>query len=1053
MDEAERAEYRESIAAEIQDWAPDADPDDVWWPLIERVPDWFDGLVSLAGDDALNGQQRRVVRRVIKYLISPLDLRPEFIYGADGYREDLALIAWCVAKLSGELGSERLSQHNLEPESSYWHEVEARAEADLGEDLCAHLKSLLTADAVAGDEDLGWTAVGKDMLVAPPPEPVHGEHRIVFAGPGTGKTWRIERELERLLLEEGVEPAHILVTTFTNKAADELRLRIHQRLRESDIGNPDVCMQHLSIGTIHGFCMNLISRFHHHALFLKGTFSPMVPTARMLFLFRHGRALHLHPIYQDWKAARKAEARWAPVDLFHFYEYAGEVYDFLSEDVLRNAEPGLRHHYLRLIRDGGAHSVDERIIATYPDYWQLVQAEGYLDHAMTLAYAEALLDDPQVRSHVHATYSHVLVDEYQDTNPIQDRIFRALVGKSANLFVVGDDDQSIYAFRGADVRNATEFARRWPGASQEKLEENRRSTKALVHAAATQLIPRNRLRVAKNLHTNNPEGVPPWRLTAAGAELPRRLAGLLGQMKQAGAMNNWRDVAILFRGISKRVPSYRAALQDAKIPVVIDGDRHFLKRPVVKAFMEILKFIAANELNVTSRTRKHRDYFYAVGIDDKAAQDEMVAAWHQRLHAGEYDTLLDVFYSIMRDSGALQAEAILADMGHLSSFIAEAEDQLTSPDVGKRLSWFNSYADTAAGALEGPGEDDEDAVHIMTIHKSKGLEFAAVVIADVMEGTLPAGFPEDLRTRLRRELAGIEPHLDPVEEERRVLYVGMTRAKDYLILTTAPGQESPFLAEFGQVEAPAVIPQWAHASRRPAREPPLHAHHSAIYNFYFCPRRYLLENRYGFAGRVIAPLRAGQSLHRALEIYHRLDRDNEHITPERRERILERTWVRPRGKREAVKEWQELIDVFNTYANRWERDKADRHLKTLEVERPFYTAQGRGVLTGRIDMVRERDGRVEIVEFKYHKNPMLPDYPTRQLEHYSLAYPNEDIGLVVHYLKDDKQEDIARRDPDPIRAELDGVFRQIMDREFDPTPHRRTCGLCPARFACNASAA
>lgn len=1055
MNADERRRYRDAIAQELEEWAPDAEPDDHWWPLIQRLPEWFDGLVTLSSDDVLDDRQRRVVRRVTKYLISPLDLRPEFIYGPEGYREDLALIAWAVLQLAKEVGCAPLERHDLEPESDYWNEVTDLAEADLDEDLRQHLLALLTADSVAGDEDLAWADSSEDLL-APSPEPEAGGHTIVFAGPGTGKTFRLEQELWRLLTEEAIEPEHILVTTFTNKAADELVVRVHQRLCTQGRGNADLVMQQLSISTIHSFCFRLINRFHHHALFLKGTFSPMGATQRLLFLFRYGHQLRVFPIYQDWKQERLAAKGRLSIDMFHFYEYVGEIYDFLSEDVLCGVERGLRHRYLQLIRKGGASTVDERIIATYPHYWQLVQEEGFLDHSMQLAYAEALLDDPQVRRQVQDTYRHVLVDEYQDTNPIQDRIFRAVVGRGGCLFAVGDDDQSIYAFRGADVRNATEFTKRWPGAHVEKLEENRRSTKALV-TAASQLIRHNRVRESKDLYTENSAGVAPWHLDGEPGELPAKLAELLAEMHERGAIRDWRDVAILFRGMTKRVPLYLKALHEVGIPAQTTGDHRFLKEPVVHSFLAILDLIAEEELKLSPRTRKHRDWFRAVGIADRDKMARMVERWRDRLHSGEYETLIDLFYAMLRDSGALKVERLMPALGRLSAFVAEAEAQLRSPEIVKRLSFFNGYAEAAATAYEGPEAEPEDAVSLMTIHKSKGLEFRVVVIADVDEGSIPAKFPVDVRTRLRRDLAGLESRIDPEEEERRVLYVGMTRAEAYLVIATSKKNPSRFLAEFDQLPPPdaGAIPNViVHKSGpRQKPEPPLHTHHSAIYNYHFCPRRYLLESRYEFAGRPIAPLRAGQSLHRALEIYHRLLRDGERVTSDRRRRIFERAWVRPRGERAAEQEGRQLYQVFTEYADYWEAGKREHGLRTVEVERPFFVAEGRGVMTGRIDLVREREGQLEIVEFKYHKNQMMPKYPKRQLEHYSLAYPEEKPGLVVHYLKEGKEEEIERRDPEPVREELESVFNNIVHRQFDATPSKRTCRLCPVRFACVANVA
>jgi DNA helicase-2/ATP-dependent DNA helicase PcrA len=344
---------------------------------------------------------------------------------------------------------------------------------------------------------------------------------------------------------------------------------------------------------------------------------------------------------------------------------------------------------------------------------------------------------------------------------------------------------------------------------------------------------------------------------------------------------------------------------------------------------------------------------------------------------------------------------------------------------------------------------DRDAVQVMTIHKSKGLEFPVVMVAEAVVGTMPAHFGEDTRTRLRRNMAGIEPYLDPIEEERRVLYVAMTRAERHVVLTTTLGKQSPYLAEFPSEPLPEKPPAaikrfYPHVARR---APPLHLSHGEIYNYDFCPRRYLLENRYGFAGQVIMPLRAGQSLHRALEIYHRLKRDGEEVSRDRRGLIFERAWIRPRDNKKAKAEFDRLFKVFDAYANRFEAPGPGR-LLVVETEQPFYFAQGLGVLTGKIDLVREREGALEIVEFKFHANPMMPDYPRKQLDHYSLAYSKDHPRLVVHYLQEDREEVLSSREPDPIRAELDETFNHINREDFAAIPVAKNCRLCPVRFAC-----
>jgi superfamily I DNA/RNA helicase/uncharacterized membrane protein YkvA (DUF1232 family) len=729
MRREDREEFRASIAAEIALWAPQARRSrDPWWEAIERIPACYDCLFRLLDRPELDDAQRRVVHRVIKYLVSPLDLMPEFIYGAPGFREDLYFIALATERLGQALGPAVLAGCGLGADDAGLALArrlgEAPEQGGLAEEIRRHLALLLEADAVAGDEELGrpgaeLTSRQERRLL--PAEP----HTIVFAGPGTGKTYRLESELERLLVDAKVPPEKILVTTFTNKAADELRVRIRERLA-AHAGTLDVepVLRQLTISTIHAFCFQLIRDFHHHALFLKGLYEPLDETRRMLVLFRHGiGALRLQPIHSDWRRAQYEAGRKYNNDLFHFYQYVGGIYDFLSEDVMAGVEQELRAHYLELIQESrDATTPDERIIASYPRYWQLVQDEGFIDHSMVLAYTEALLSDPQVRKRVQARYRHLLVDEYQDTNPIQDRIFHAMTGQSGRLFAVADDDQSIYAFRGADVRNATGFTERWPGSRLELLEENRRSTGKLVEASQA-LISRNRVRQLKALHTKNPPGEPPWRLEADADALPGAVADLLARLKAAGLVERWDEVALLFRGLTARVAKYRDALDTQGIPHALAGDRHFLRRPMVHGLLGVLEMLDGEADAIKPSKRKHKPFFQALGWDDPQRMIETIRRWHGEVHAGKHETLLGLFYAIVNEVALGGPPALLPDLGHLSGFIAEAEAQLTSPDLLKRLGFFLSYATAAADGFTGPDTPEEHALCIMTIHKAKGLEF------------------------------------------------------------------------------------------------------------------------------------------------------------------------------------------------------------------------------------------------------------------------------------------------------------------------------------------
>lgn len=1010
------------------------------WPVVVKLPEYLDALAAFSQDARLAKEDRRIANRVVKYIISPLDLMPEFVYGPKGYCEDCYLLFLSLRHWEKKFGAAALQSYGLNsrdfPPDRF---VQAGEKLDPG--VREHLQQLLEAEAFAGDDE-------EDDPQLLPSKTLPST--IVFAGPGTGKTCRLEEELVRLLGKGKVKPENILVTTFTNKAADELRIKTREKLRAESLPDQDQILPMLYIGTIHSFCYQLIARFQHHLLFLKGTFAPINETERLLFLFRHGVGeLGLQGLYKEWKELQE-ETNTHKSGLFHFYEDVGQIYDFLSEEVIGGTDKVLKGQYLKICY-GQASQVREKIIRTYPGYWELLQREGFLDFAMAMAYVEALLEDPHVLYHVRAQYRHILVDEYQDTNPIQDRIFRKIAGETGRVFAVADDDQSIYAFRGADFHNALDFEKRYRGTKEPPLAKHYRSTKKLLKASQS-LIGHNRQRQEKNLHTERPEGCPPWLVKAQAEQLPQRLAKVLLDLKSTGWIKNWFDVALLTRGMGGRIKDYVEAFKESGVPVALVSDRHFFKKPAINALVGALKLIAGDWDEITTRKYRHKAFFEAVGITEKEAMLALLRKWNLELHAAakaKHDSLLDLFYAILTETQAVKIESLLPELGWFSNILADAEEQVRSQDLVKRLGYFLDFVEAADGGLAGPEPEIENAAQLMTIHKAKGLEFPVVVILEATAGAMPAHFQADPRIDLRCLLGGARECPDIMEEERRVLYVGMTRAQDLLLIATTVENPSPFLREFEHEPLPEKLIKnkpagFSYVSKRSL--PLLHAPHSHLYNYHFCPKRYWLENRCQFAGRAIAPLRAGLSLHRALEILHRLLRDRERITSARKKMIFERAWIAPGRSKQNEKEYQELYRIFDNYAATWEDQKAKA---VRELEYPFYVAGKQGVLTGKIDLVQENRGQLEIVEFKFHKNPLMADYPHEQLEHYSLALSREKPKLVVHYLKEGKSETIKARPAREIKEELAETFEKIRNKKFEAKPDGQNCKICPVKFACS----
>lgn len=1040
MDQNTFSKFQRTLEERFRQWGSlECVKKDPSWQLIGYLPELMKPLVEIFGKSDLSERERLWVARVMKYLISPLDHYPEYILGPSGYIEDLYLLLILYQKL-GHSDTPLISKKLIT-------KTEHVVKEQLSHEQVARLLSLLSDEIFPGDDFL-FQKIPQSTSTA------RGEKTIYISGPGTGKTYQIENDVFSLLIDKKIPPQNILVTTFTNKAADELMVRLRNRLhKEKTVKNPDFVSQQLTVCTIHHFCYQLVSQFHHQVLFLRGIFYPLDDAQRLLFLFREGIKLGLlKNIYELWKQEQDYD-----MDLFHFYQYVGDIYDFISEDVVGKENPALLNKYIELvsmdISERTKLDVIEQIICTYPKYWNALQSEGYMDNSMILAYVSALLEDPHVLSKVRSQYRYIFVDEYQDTNPIQDQIFRKIADATIHLTVVGDEDQAIYGFRGADIQNFISFKDRYPDAQEKFLEDNRRSTPEIIKAVSTLIRNNKKVRYAnKELKTSNPSGSKPWQVIAKDtANLPLITAELIKWLKESGTVSHWRDIAVLFRTRGKFYSKYIQTLKDLNIPIERGADKTFLKQPVVNAFIGILEMISGDAGKITPRKRKHKPFFQAIGVSDSGSMLEMTRIWHSLFRQKDiYVSIVDLFYAILKDSGAREKGTILEEMGRLSKIISEAEEQMTSYSLHKRLSWLLTYLDAAKGQIEGTTNryGDKQGVQIMTMHAAKGLQFPIVIIPEAIDGRLPFFFGENRRDTLRQKMAGIKSALDPMEEERRVLYVAMTRAEHLLIFITVSGLESPFLKEF---ETQKVLMDKKKPSINNIRPrhlelpPPLHLSHSEIFSYGYCPKRFSLEHLYGFTGRPIKPIRAGRTLHKAIEIFHRLLRDGSQINQNRIEEIFNRCWIKSPSDTEQEK--LKIQRIFEDYVKTVQKEP---QFHVIDQEQKIAIVENKGVLTGKADLVRERNGKLELVEFKFSENKQLEmkDYPSHQLNCYQLAFSEQKPRLFVHYLRDRQEHEIPPQSESKIRAHLSEVLDQIRNKNFEPRPSEARCRLCLVKDAC-----
>jgi len=587
---------------------------------------------------------------------------------------------------------------------------------------------------------------------------------LVLAGAGSGKTRVLTHRVAWLVQVENVSPHGILAVTFTNKAAGEMRSRI-----ENMLATPSAP---LWIGTFHGIAHRLL-RIHWRDANLLQAFQIMDSEDQLRAIRKLLKSLDLD------------ESRWIPKEIMWF--------------INARKDEGLRAKHLK---DEG-DPTRRQFINLYAQYQEQCERNGVVDFAeLQLRAFELWRDRPDILAHYRSRFRHVLVDEFQDTNTIQYNWIKLLAGGGTLPFAVGDDDQSIYRWRGARVENLQQYRRDYPNVQLFRLEQNYRSTGNIL-AAANALIANNNGRLGKNLWTAGEQGEP-VRLYAAFNERDEAdfVINRIRDWSYRGGQR--KDCAILYRS-NAQSRTFEEALITARIPYRVYGGLRFFERAEIKDALAYLRLVfsraddASFERVVNLPTRgigaktldTIRNYARAntctMWEAAGASIQELGARTGQSLHA--FMLLIEQLDQQTRGLALHeQVDHIINASGLVSHYEQERGDrgEARVENLNELVSAARGYepdsealvtplASFLAHAVLESGEEQadawEDCVQMMTLHSAKGLEFPVVFLCGMEDGLFP-------HTRSTTDIDGLE-------EERRLCYVGTTRAMKQLYLTYA----------------------------------------------------------------------------------------------------------------------------------------------------------------------------------------------------------------------------------------------------------------------------
>lgn len=589
-------------------------------------------------------------------------------------------------------------------------------------------------------------------------------HLLVLAGAGSGKTRVLVHRIAWKVQVEGASPYAVLAVTFTNKAAREMRERIDQLI--------GMAPQAMWVGTFHGIAHRLL-KAHWQQAGLPENFQILDSDDQLRMIKRVMRALDLD------------EQRWAPKQIQWW--------------INGQKDEGLRAAH---IQESGDPTL-ATMLRVYRDYEELCQRLGVIDFAeLLLRSLELWRDNPELLQHYQSRFQHILVDEFQDTNAVQYGWLRLLAGQQCQLTAVGDDDQSIYGWRGARIENILSYEKDFAAVETIRLEQNYRSTANILNAANA-VIEKNSDRLGKQLWTEAAEGE---LISLYAAFNERDEARFVADQIGAGVANGRRldEMAILYRSNAQSRVLEEALLQ-SDIAYRIYGGQRFYERLEIRNALAYLRLVQnrdddpAFERVINTPTR---------GIGERTleavrstARGQRVSLWQAAVQLCDNGlparaaAALQSFIALIEQLDSEAAELTLGELAEhmlarsgLSDFHARERGERGQARVenlqelvtacrnfqaeDQQLSVLGQFLDQVAlDAGDHQAQQDQDAVQLMTLHSAKGLEFPVVFLVGMEENLFPHKMSIDEPGRL--------------EEERRLAYVGITRARETLQLSFA----------------------------------------------------------------------------------------------------------------------------------------------------------------------------------------------------------------------------------------------------------------------------
>lgn len=886
----------------------------------------------------------------------------------------------------------------------------------------------------------------------------------IIACAGSGKTEFVSERIAYQIAKAVAKPDQIVAFTFTKKAAEELKFRVRSKIKEVMGKQPDI--GDMYIGTIHAFAFKILQEFipRYRA------YDMLDEVGRLAFLSSIKRDIDFSYLFN----ALSSRHKW------NYYRH-GNKQNWTFRTFIKDID---------LFREEGL--TDDAILSdsfktACKIYLDKLEEKRFLDFSSILRIAvDTLEKDTIVREKVQDQYKYFTIDEYQDVNPIQERLIQ-LISNKKNVCVVGDDDQSIYQWRGADVQNIITFKGRYPKAALHHLDTNRRSYDGIVKTG-DELIQRNNPgRLKKSIKDKglSSEDGDLYKILFQRQEeevewIIRKIQALIGTEYLEGDSPRklkYSDFAFLFRSVGNEAAPYIQALQNANIPLIFSGTGGLFDTAEVSSIIHILEYISNWDKEATYdesflkdiHNDLPHDFTLSANRFAKGIQAIQVATKAQKRISLQavYAGILSLLGLSEESFHQAEDDVLLFNLGRLSQAVSDYENSreyLTFNSI-KDFLWFirmhamNAYDSGNTDAMAGM----IDAVQIMTMHGTKGLGFPVVFMPSHFKRNRDPDFGPTLLDTSKFQS---DRFLNYPADERRIYYVAITRAKKYLFVTSADykvegkrrASRSVFFGEipdtyFITSEIADPTSRVACSIEGVSEELRFPTSYSELAYYLSCGYDYKMRFIYGFNPGIVQALGFGKQVHNVINLLH-YNFENTRMIPSEADiskMIDDHFYLRYASDSLTARLKISAAKSLSKYVKMWESDFG----LSVKTERPFELEFDNALIAGSIDMIKRQEGDesiLEVIDFKTGKpdNELMHKYEL-QVQLYTIA-AQEALGIntqkaLIHFIdrdKNDRQAVITSPEAlDTAREELSYAIKGVTQARFNrDSRQNKTCKVC-----------